>query len=152
MHAGLMSGRFVRIDINVLESPGPDADRASNAAVITTLPHPFVGHVDQTQKASDWGDGGIRWTEPVLAQRSTNIPSVSPDGSISASTAECALAPMGDPRAYIPLEIGSTMASVVYGHLMRSRAVARWPYGSTTLTILADAQKFAYGQVDLFTH
>jgi hypothetical protein len=143
VHAGLNSGKYARVDIDLLEVPWPDDERVKNAAVLAELPPPFHGWVDPSQNCSPGGDGIVSWTEPIHCQRSTGLGSTDGDGSTRPIVKECMIRALESPNWGIPLEIGSTKASVTAMHLLHEQAVARWPYGSTVLTVLVNTE--AYG-------
>lgn len=139
VHSALNSGRFARVDIELHEEPGSDrGGREANAAVVGDLPSPFVGWVDTAQNCSPTGDGSVSWAEPIWTRRSTGFGSTDADGATTAISEDFQIRPYGTNGSGVPLEIGSTKASVTAAHLARFRGVARWPYGSTVMTILLD--------------
>jgi hypothetical protein len=138
VHASINLGAFVRVDIDMLEAPASDAHRAANARVLSEIPPPFTVDLDMDQNCSPDGDGVLRWTDTIHAQRSDGIGVVDDDGLTRPRFEPYEV---GAAAGGVPLEVGSTKASVTLWHLARSRGVARWPYGSTVLTVLLDTTR-----------
>lgn len=118
----LAYGRIARRRIRGGASPGADADRAGNAARLEGLPAPFVAHLDMSQHGAD-SDGLLKWTAPVTAWRSTTVPVLGAHVLHGAIQAPFEVRP-----ASVPLEVGYTLPSRTFAHLLTEGAVARWPY------------------------
>jgi hypothetical protein len=138
VHAGLGAGKFVQVDIEMHEAPRRDAERAANAAVLADLPAPFSAALDMEQNCSPRGDGTISWNAPIIADRGTGVGQEVEQG-VQTLCEEFAVRPASG----IPLEVGSTTASTTAVHLALGGAVARWPYRSTVVSILLDAERYA---------
>jgi hypothetical protein len=140
VHASLNSGQYARVDLDLLEAPSSDADRVTNAAVIGDLPDPFRAWLNPDQNCNPNGDGALWWRDVITARRSTGLGVVDDDGATVAVFGDQLV--RANPDGGIPLEVGSTKASVTMTHLARCKGVARWPYGSTVMTILLDTAWF----------
>lgn len=143
VHVGLCNGRFVQVDIEMHDTPHSDAQRTANAAVLAELPEPFCAELDMDQNCSPYGDGTIRWTEPIIADRGTGVGRDSGDGVVRTICEEFLVRPSWG----VPLEVGTTAASTTALHLAQRHAVARWPYNSTVVSVLLDAEHFGTAPV-----
>ncbi|KOG33702.1 hypothetical protein [Streptomyces resistomycificus] len=130
----LAYGRIARHRIRVGASPGADADRVGNAASLQGLPAPFVAHLDMTQHGADC-DGSLEWTEPVTAWRSTAVPVLGAHVLHGAIQAPFEVRPSS-----VPLEVGYTLPSRTFAHLLTEGAVARWPYDDEEVHVLVDLE------------
>ncbi|NEA86636.1 hypothetical protein G3I38_18110 [Streptomyces sp. SID7958] len=128
-------GRVARRRIQVGASPGADADRAGNAARLQDLTAPFVAHLDMTQHGADC-DGLLEWTEPVTAWRSTAMPVLGAHVLHGAIQAPFEVRPSS-----VPLEVGYTLPSRTFAHLLTDGAVARWPYEDDEIHLLVDLER-----------
>jgi hypothetical protein len=131
----LALGRVARRRIPLGASPGADADRAGNAARLRALPAPFVAHLDLTQHGAD-DDGLLEWTEPVTTWRSTAVPVMGVHVLHGAIQAPFEIRP-----AAVPLEVGYTLPSRTFAHLITEGAVARWPYRDDEMHLLVDLER-----------
>lgn len=131
----LAYGRVARRRIRVGASPGADADRAGNAARLRDLPAPFVAHLDMTQHGADC-DGLLEWTEPVTTWRSTVVPVLGAHVLHGAIQAPFEVRPSS-----VPLEVGYTLPSRTFAHLLTDGAVARWPYEDDEIHLLVDLER-----------
>jgi len=120
MH-GIWSGYIYQTKIETSGLPTADSDVIGNQSSLDNLPIPF--------SAKFWGgnktdhDGILSWKEDIkLTQANGNF----------------------DPPRYravmheqfsAPLEVGYTDASCTWFRLLKSRAVARWPYGHRCITL-----------------
>jgi hypothetical protein len=126
VHAGVVTGRVATVQIDVGCNPDMDVERAINARALTALPSAFAATVNRSQFGDANGDGWLTWSDTILGERATEPYSIR----------------TGFP-AGVPIEIGSTKASVTLGHLYGGFwGVARWPYGSSSLTILLNTDVF----------
>jgi hypothetical protein len=114
----LQAGWYVSAAVEVGATPGGDKDQVGNGTKLKGLPLPFNAWFDGG--AGDC-DGWFAWDEPVEVRHH-----------------------MGDgehltvryPVSGVPLEVGRTEPETTIWHLRRDGGVARWPYGSTCVTLL----------------
>ncbi|MFF7191813.1 hypothetical protein ACFZAR_43230 [Streptomyces sp. NPDC008222] len=133
VHTGLMSGEFGMALVEVGEGPAADAEREANAERLARLHPAFSARLDADQSGAD-ADGELRWAEPIHAQRSTGR------ASSEAGALRPELTSYEVPPGCIPLEGGATFPSRTLLHLHKHGGVARWPYGSTVVALLLNAQ------------
>ncbi|WP_143675921.1 MULTISPECIES: hypothetical protein [Streptomyces] len=120
--AGLwMEGLLTIAEAKVGAKPKRDAERQANQSALDRLPAGISATVDADQRGAD-DDGSVRWGTPL--QGHFNDPDT------------CESQPDTIAPGWAPLEIGNTDASNVCFHLNLFGAVARWPYGDETLTIM----------------
>ncbi len=125
--ATYMTGKLCFFTIPVERGPGSDEDLEENANALKKLSdfETFVHNVPQDD------DGHLEWSFELGCTRVALT-----DGREKRSRIWLA------PRR-VPLEIGSTLASRTVGHLVESRGVARWPYGSNRIIVgVADRSVF----------
>lgn len=130
VYSELCSGDVAQVQISAGGTPGEDADRAGNQALLAGLLGPFTAEVDAYQNCED-ADGVLSWSEPILMEVATGVGLVGPDG---ATRPEIVVREI--PPGSAPLEIGTTFASNTLMHLRRERKVARWPYGHDRIRLL----------------
>lgn len=128
----ICTGSVAQVQISAPEGPGADADREGNSRLLADLPEPFRAVVSPDQNSDDQ-DGYLYWDCPIKVEVSTGEPEIAADGSVAPRIAVRQLLP-----GSAPLEIGSTKASTTLMHLRRERKVARWPYGSDRIWLLAE--------------
>ncbi|MFE7933883.1 hypothetical protein ACFU6S_35240 [Streptomyces sp. NPDC057456] len=131
----LAYGKVARRRIRVGASPGADVDRVGNAACLQGLPLLFVAHLDMTQNGAD-SDGSLEWTEPITAWRSTVVPVLGAHVLHGAIQAPFEVRPFS-----APLEVGYTLPSRTFAHLLTEGAVARWPYDEDEIHLLVDLER-----------
>jgi hypothetical protein len=131
VHDMLMSGEFGQVQISTHGTPHPDCDRNANQAGLDDLLGPFVARVDPDQNTSDFGDGLLKWNEPIQVEQSMGVCHTDTASGHSSPVIFVKTIPPGR----VPLEIGTTTASTTLGHLLRLGGVARWPYGSDRITL-----------------
>ncbi|MEV0280464.1 hypothetical protein AB0I22_29310 [Streptomyces sp. NPDC050610] len=120
--AGLwMEGMLTIAEVKVGTKPGRDAKRQGNQQALDNLPTGVSATVDTNQRGAD-DDGQVRWKIPLNGHFN--------DPQTCHSQAETIT------QNWAPLEIGNTDASNTCFHLARSGAIARWPYGDETLTVI----------------
>ena len=132
---GLVRGSIVRRRIAVGETPGPDADREGNAAVLRRVKAPFRVKVDMTQNGADC-DGILSWDEPIILWRALNASVLGEDGIYGPVHAPFEVRPW---RA--PLEIGYTLPSRTLAHLLMEGVVARWAYEDDEICLLLNLER-----------
>jgi len=138
IYVDVMGGRVAHVGIYVGGGPYADRARAKNAARLSAAASPFVATLDMEQNGHT-GDGWLRWTEPISLHKSTGLPYIEPDGSELPLYIPTAVAP-----GSVPLEVGTSKASVTYWHLRLHGGVARWPYGSNWIRLLLDTKRFPH--------
>jgi hypothetical protein len=131
----LAFGRVARRRIRLGASPGADADRTGNAARLQGLPAPFVAHLSMTQHGADC-DGLLEWTESVVTWRSTATPVLGAHVLHGAIQAPFEVRPSS-----VPLEVGYTLPSRTFAHLLTEGVVARWPYDDEEVHLLIDLER-----------
>jgi hypothetical protein len=136
IHSALMSGDVTEVEISTRGIPGPDSDRAGNAAKVAHLPGPFTAFVDQSQNHAD-SDGYLSWDEPIKMEKSLNVSFT--DGVHGKQPVMCIVEL---PPGSVPLEIGTTKPSRTYLHMRMDGGVARWPYGHDRITLFVSAWHF----------
>ena len=125
VHALIYSGEVAQVAVGTSGEASPDAEREENAATLATLPRPFTAAVNMQQRLSPRGDGLVRWDEPIWVETFTGLINRCPDGSTAPYLLRFLI-----PPGTAPLEIGSSLPSKTWEHLVAGRgAVARWPYG-----------------------
>jgi hypothetical protein len=117
IHTMLGLGKIVMAKVGVGSTPSSDRQVERNDRALQQLPPPF--------EAKFWGgnadsDGYVRWREPIEMN-------VVVDGSERRGT----VAP-----AQVPLEVGHTNGSTTLLHVNGEHGLARWPYGSTEITLM----------------
>ncbi|MFD6490700.1 hypothetical protein [Streptomyces sp. NPDC060188] len=134
LHTGLMRGEFGRVGIDVSHSPDSDANREQNASRLGELPHPFRATVDVEQNFADC-DGRLQWVKPIRIERSVGAAYY--DHGLPSPI----LLAQEIVGSAVPLEIGVSHPSRTLLHLLQEGGVARWPYGSSTVTLLINVRK-----------
>lgn len=129
---GLAYGRIVRRRISVGETPGPDADRDGNAALLRNLDAPFHAQLDMSQSGAD-SDGTLSWDSPVNLWRALGVRVLHEAGLYGSLHAPFEVRPWS-----VPLEVGYTLPSRTMVHLMMEGAVARWAYEDKEICLLLD--------------
>ena len=76
------------------------------------------------QNTSTYGDGMIRWTEPIEVSVATGLIEIAKGEERPGPIALHYQVPPGE----APLEIGSSLPSRTMLHLLDGGKVARWPY------------------------
>ncbi|TLG01808.1 hypothetical protein FEK35_23405 [Nocardia cyriacigeorgica] len=131
-------GYFTCAEFDINHAPLNDRHRDINQQNLDHgLPCDIRATVDDLQRGAEQ-DGHLKWELPIAGK------AVVDDGVRPQSIL---------PRT-VPLEIGYTDASSVLRHLVFDGAVARWPYRSNSLSILAAGDrkmpgKLRYGLVDI---
>lgn len=118
VHSALSSGQALMTQVDVGAQPQLDKYVKENNSLLQALPHPF--------SAEFWGgkgdeDGQLAWSEAIEASARL-VDGKEKGGTIPAGTA--------------PLEVGHTNGFTTLRHLSLGRRLARWPYGSNTITII----------------
>jgi hypothetical protein len=96
----------------------PDADTAGNNAILQKLHAPFSATIQGGQGDND---GYVLWDRPCEV--------------VHAMGAGLHLTARFETGAF-PLEVGHTEPETTLSHLAGDGGVARWPYGSTHITLL----------------
>jgi hypothetical protein len=135
VHTGLMSGEFAVSLLEVGEIPLADAARGANAERLKRLHPAFSARLNADQAGAD-ADGELCWTQAIRAQRSTGSTSTQTD----AGRTRAEIGPCEIPPGCVPLEVGATLPSRTLLHLVKHGGVARWPYESTVVALLWNAQ------------
>ncbi len=134
IHTGLVA----MVPLSTPRPPLADRERAGNAEALASLPHPFTASVDMYQ-SNEAGDGLLSWSEPIEASLSTGIIGRDSDGRTRPVPVHFMI-----PPGSAPLEIGSSLASRTWTHLvMDSGRVARWPYGHSRIRLLVNFDRDA---------
>ncbi|MFF4408500.1 hypothetical protein ACFY1P_29650 [Streptomyces sp. NPDC001407] len=133
IHAEIMCGALGRVDIDTGGRPGPDADREGNALKLKETHPPFEAELDMEQHGADM-DGVLRWREPIQVEKSTGAHHQTCDCGNDVFSPVVALRKRG--AAWAPLEVGDSWPSRTLLHLREFGAVARWPYGTETITLI----------------
>ncbi|MFI8930627.1 hypothetical protein ACIG3E_23480 [Streptomyces sp. NPDC053474] len=129
IHHRVLTGKVAEVTVEVGQEPGPDADRTGNAAALADLPEPFEASLDLEQYGAD-EDGLLLWERPITVTRCTGTFFYTDCGSVPVTR------PNRLPDAQVPLEVGYTLPSRAWSHLLLDGGVARWPYGSRHLHLL----------------
>jgi hypothetical protein len=119
IHSGALSGSILSATIELKSEPCRDTETEENNRILQRLPPPF--HALFEGGPGGPSDGWLSWDTAV---RFGNVLS---DGSTKKQMI---------PPTRLPLEVGYTEAGTTYGHLSTERGLARWPYGSTEVTLL----------------
>lgn len=130
IHAMIGAGDVTFTCVSTGGAPGPDADRAGNAAKLSMTHERFKAGLDMEQNGAD-ADGMLSWQGPLVASRPTG------DFFYPSSCRNVQQAPLtrlGEvPEGSAPLEVGDSWPSRTLMHLHQYGAVARWPYGSSLI-------------------
>jgi len=129
VHSWIASGHVAVTEVEVGEEPHPDRERRANAKALASLPEPFTASVNPGHD----GDGEVAWPEPirVAAALPDLVERRHADGRVTTRSLHYML-----PSGWAPLEIGSTLPSRTWLHLVTyRRTVARWPYGHHSLYV-----------------
>jgi hypothetical protein len=118
-------GHLAFVEFKLDSEPQRDLERAQNQRLLRSLPDGVTGWVDTSQRGRD-SDGVLRWDSVLQAD-------IVPEGDKDLVSVEPSTA---------PLEIGNTDASCTCFHLGQSGAVARWPYGHKTLTLVVTRPRY----------
>ena len=102
-------GDLVLLSLPLLAGPLPDKNKRGNQALLGGLRQPFSASF---LGGAGGPDGDLVWTEPIQVGGFQFKP-----GSA-------------------PLEVGTTFATTTLDRLFKHWALARWPYGSTQLTLI----------------
>lgn len=127
LHALIGSGEVTYTCISTGGTPGPDVDRAGNAAKLAETHPRFKAWLDMEQNGAD-SDGSLKWAEPLKVSRPTGeffYPSSCKEADQSILTYPTMVEP-----GSAPLEVGDSWPSRTLMHIRQYGSVARWPYGS----------------------
>jgi hypothetical protein len=125
-----ITGQLCICRVSVDSEPGPDQDKASNQQRLDTgLPQGFSALVRNGPGGGD--DGDFSWNRELRLTRTT----VQPDESDKVE-----LWPLA--AGWGSLEIGYTKVERTYFHLYQKRILARWPYGSKDVVLIAAHSSF----------
>lgn len=132
VHAGIFGGDILLGMWEVGATPSADERHAENQTKLRELSRynpPLDARYDPSYGGSGAdGDGSVSWQESVELDRCVRVKGS--DRHVRVPVHPC----------HIPLEVGSTQPTTTFYHLIGgTKAVARWPYGSTWLTILCVA-------------
>ncbi|MFD8965781.1 hypothetical protein ACFV0C_12360 [Streptomyces sp. NPDC059568] len=116
-----MAGLLTIAEVEVGTKPRRDIERKANEQALDRLPTGLSATVDAHQRGAN-DDGSVRWKIPLNGHFN--------DPETRESQADII------PPDWAPLEVGNTDASSTCFHLARFGAVARWPYGDKTLTVI----------------
>lgn len=144
---GEMRGEIVRYHLDIGSGPCGDVARGENAARLAARPgsktDAFDVCVDPTQKKAD-SDGTLTLLREVPSIRSSGLWfRTGSDPCPSQGRVWLVPMPVDLRPGTVPLEIGTTMPSRTWAHLMREGAVARWPYGHKELTIFVNLPRWS---------
>lgn len=119
LHTWMMEGDILIATIEVGQEPIADSMLAEQNRRRSSLPPPFT--------AEFWGgkalnDGQLRWSSPIKV------------GQVLPGTGEERWRMI--PENSAPLEVGYTELGTTFMHLVDEHFLARWPYGSKTITLL----------------
>ncbi|WP_157852264.1 hypothetical protein [Kitasatospora sp. NRRL B-11411] len=127
LHALIGSGEVAFTKIRTGGTPGPDADREGNAALLAGTHKRFTAELDMGQNGADF-DGILSWEGDLKISKPTGAFYY---GDSCASTGQTLLVlPAAVPGGWAPLEVGDSWPSRTLMHLWQYKAVARWPYGA----------------------
>lgn len=130
LHSLIGAGDVAYTCISAGGTPGPDADREGNAALLAETHPTFEAWLDMEQNGAD-SDGTLSWSEPLKVSRPTGVfyyPSVCRDAEQSILAYPAMVKP-----GNAPLEVGDSWPSRTLMHLKQYGSVARWPYGSNLI-------------------
>lgn len=144
MHALIGAGRVAWVPISTGGTPGPDADRTGNAALLQRTCPPFRAELDMTQNGADF-DGVLNWDQPIRLERGTGAYYYE-DSCSSTTQSRLTYLATASP-SWAPLEVGDSWPSRTLMHLHQFGAVARWPYGSKFILLFTNFGWGAQGQV-----
>jgi hypothetical protein len=130
LHTLVGSGQVAFTYISTGGPPGPDRDRAGNAALLTETYPPFTAHLDMEQNGAS-SDGSLSWSEELEISRPTGAYFYEDTCKRVGQTP--LILPATRKAGSAPLEVGDSWPSCTLMHLWRHRAVARWPYGSNLI-------------------
>jgi hypothetical protein len=141
-HTAWISGEYAACYVPVGGTPGPDADRAGNAALAAVAREPFVIEVDQQQNNADQ-DGRVSWSEAL--RMTAFVPDQELIDGQDAKVYDVKVGPQS-----IPLEIGTTLPSRTWLHMQRDGGVVRWPYGQDRLTVFVRLRRGSILDLPMF--
>ncbi|MFI1161341.1 hypothetical protein [Streptomyces sioyaensis] len=130
LHSLIGGGEVAYTCISTGGTPGPDADREGNAALLAKTHPAFAAELDMAQNGAD-SDGALEWSEPLRISRPTG--SFFYPTSCQESEKSILACPASIEPGWAPLEVGDSWASRTLLHLWEDGAVARWPYGSSLI-------------------
>lgn len=141
-YAEIMTGNVGIVAFDAHDVPWPDRNRAENNAILKKL-EPMRYQLDDSStrlRACFHGgygdsDGSVTVLDPFFV----NV-HVLDDGSEDCRVSRTRI----DARIY-PLEVGTTLGGTTWLHLVRHGGVARWPYGSTDIVLMATLKFFSPG-------
>jgi hypothetical protein len=116
------SGQVALRCVPVGDGPGSDKEDAFNNSVLSLLPHPFRAEFRGGSKQE--ADGHLEWVEDVAFDWC-------PGGPLGSCR------PIMLPPGVVALEVGTTSSWATHSHVTLGSGVARWPYGSRFVTIVA---------------
>jgi hypothetical protein len=126
LHTWMNTGEIARVTIDIGVTPSQDNQVAFNNGVLSELDAPF--------RATFWGgtqgeDGSFAWTDDVIGQTV-----VTTDDGVQRYNVVI-------PPRDLPLEVGYTNGAKSLMQVNRHGGLARWPYGSTSITAMVPVQK-----------
>ncbi len=124
LHTLAARGAIGIVPIYVGASPGRDCDRDGNESKTSVLPDPFAAWIDPDQSNDFYGDGTLRWTEPIEVASGCTCCHASSESTLWVPPGSCSL------------EIGTCPASRVLLYVCDSGSVARWSYGQDRMYLI----------------
>ena len=142
IHGALYEHKIARLTITMPLTAPPDKNLEAVAEVFQGKMAPFVlemwgGYGDQ--------DGILSWDRPVRAY----LPGYEPTEASGSYQQSQQVQQIRLPPGHIPLEVGSTLASRSWFHLLQDGGLARWPYESNEIHVyvvlqnLIDSEMYA---------
>lgn len=118
------AGKVLMAEVMLPDGHEPFQDKQSvgNNEMLSRLPAPFTAEFVGGQYANH--DGSFTWSKPILLTRTTDV-----DGKIAKENVRV------EPQS-IPLEVGSVKTYNTLEWILSRDGCARWPYGSSVVTIL----------------
>ena len=134
--AELITGELLFTSINIGHEPGSDKGK-HNEQILTDLENHFFLHAETDEEirvsatwvgGNDIGDGNFKWKEAVKFNQWQG----SPD---RVKTVEVL-------NGNVMLEVGYTKSTTTMLHLKESTGLARWPYGSTEISVFVRPDEY----------
>lgn len=129
IHEAILSGKIIKTEVYVKETPFADKDIENNNRVLkNNLPLFFEAKFNPTYGYGYNDDGKLKWTKPLFFEKTT----------LNEKNEQVKQFVKVGPRS-TPLEVGTTKPETTFLHLFKDNTcLSRWAYNSDSISIFCN--------------